>query len=1341
MGRVTGMIADWCCAWNKRWLVAMLIVGVAHVWAPVGFGAEFIHDNLKYDSFGGGIMVTGYVGSPTTVEIPESVNGYSVIAINWYAFSGCDSLTGITIPDSVIYIKSGAFQYCRSLKSIDISEKVTEIGDMAFLGCSQLSSINVSDRNIGYSSVHGVLYDKLQIELICYPPARSESRYMVLDGVNSIASYAFFNCTNLTEIVLPKGTIIPPSTVAIPLDIHSFAFYGCTNLATIAIPEHVYDIPDYAFYGCTSLTSMEFTDSIQSIGAYAFYGCTSLASVKMPRSKTFPPEIVAPLPVDIQAYAFAYCTSLTEIAFDDNVISVEGGAFASCTSLRQFAVNSFSPYYFATNDGVLYDKRDGRLVCYPAGKTETSYTIRSGTTLVEDRAFDGAYSLTGVVIPSTVTSIGSGAFAHCTSLTSAVFPEGNKFIRDWMFDGCRSLTSVSIPSTVTSIGYRAFSSCSSLEGVVIPEGVTSIQGYAFRYCYSLRNILIPGSVTSIGYCAFEYCSGLESIAIPNGVKSIESYTFLGCSGLKNVTLPSGLTSIGYGAFQYCNGLTSISIPPSVVSIDGRAFENCYLLTSVVIPEGVATIGAEAFARCGNLEDVFIPASVRSIGSDAFRYGYHLKGITVDAQNVFYSSVDGVLFNKDRTQLIQYPTLRDGIEYVIPSGVTSIASLAFCGCQNLTCVTIPNTVISIGKLAFYDCSKLRSAVIPASVTSIEDEAFGNCYALRNVYFAGNAPVVFGDKVFVSWQGNLPVYFNAGATGFTSPQWKDYNSVPVDCAYDNLLYVYDQSAAPQTAAVIACLGNPASVTIPGWVQGYRVDAIRDGVFDNCRNLQEVILGDGLTSIGAGSFAMCDGITSVVIPGNVRSIGDWAFSGCFGLKTLVLQSGVTSIGIGAFNGCVSLTGVAIPGSIQTIGDTSWGGCSSLSSLTIGDGVVSIGSGAFAGCGALTSITLPASVTSVGAWSLNTGSRLLEISVDAANPAFSSLDGVLFNKDRTVLIQYPGGKSGTSYAVPASVSSIGDYAFSVDGVFSRITIPASVTSIGDRVFAGALQLTDITVDAANPAFSSIDGVLFNKDKTVLIQYPPGKSEVIYTIPASVTVIGDSAFMGCGSLTGLSIPRGVTTISRWAFNACWNLKRLVIPDTVSLVDSYAFSYCTNLESVYFKGNAPATVGADIFYGNYPTATIYRQATASGFDAEWNQYATSTEFKTFDGWRTSRFTAAELNNPEISDGSAAPDGDGIPNLLKYALGIDDQVQASSQLPGMTVQEDVASLSYTRIKNAPDVVYIPEVSTDLKSWNSGADYICVSDVTDAGDIQIITVQSLSPTSSNPRQYFRLRVVQP
>ena len=246
--------------------------------------------------------------------------------------------------------------------------------------------------------------------------------------------------------------------------------------------------------------------------------------------------------------------------------------------------------------GVEYSK-DGRKLLRVPRDLSGAYSVKEGTRIICDRAFWYCHSLSEMVIPSSVTSIGDWAFYDCRSLSEIVIPSSVTSIGDWAFSGCDSLSEIVIPSSVTSIGDRAFYGCRSLSEIAIPSSVTSIGDSAFSWCSSLSEIVIPSSVTSIGDSAFSRCDSLSEIVIHSSVTSIGKGAFSWCSSLSEIVIPSSVTSIGDWAFSGCDSLSEIVIPSSVTSIGNHAFSGCDSLSEIVIPSSVTSIGNWAFYRC------------------------------------------------------------------------------------------------------------------------------------------------------------------------------------------------------------------------------------------------------------------------------------------------------------------------------------------------------------------------------------------------------------------------------------------------------------------------------------------------------------------------------------------------------------------------------------------------------------------------------------------------------------------------------------------------------------------------------------------------------------------------
>lgn len=504
--------------------------------------------------------------------------------------------------------------------------------------------------------------------------------------VKSIGSYAFYNCPNLTSVVIPEGVT----------SIGDKAFEYNRNLTSITIPASVTEIGSMAFYDTAWLdkqpdgvvyagkvlydykgtmprnTSIEIKEGTASIAQGAFSRCSTLVFITIPESV-----------ISIGSSAFYNCSSLYEIAIPDGVTEVGYDAFEG------------SGWYKNQPDGVVYAGKV--LYDYKGTMPEnTSIEVKKGTTSIAERAFSGCSNLTSIILPDAVTSIGEYAFDGCGSLTSITLPDDVTSIGDYAFDGCTSLISITLPEHLTSIGGSVFYGCSSLSEITIPDGVTEIGWSAFSGCSSLVSINIPSSVTEIGNGAFWNTPWYDNLG--DGLVYINNvlHQYKGAMEYNtSIEVREGTVSISpcafYGSLSNCNSLKSVTIPASVIKIGSQAFDNCRSLRTVNFAENskLTTIEHGAFLDCWSLTSINIPQSVVSIDNSVFARCSDLANVT------------------------------------LPEDMTVIASSMFADCSKLKAIDIPKNVVCIGDRAFEGCSKLTTITIPNGVTKIRDGAFEDC----------------------------------------------------------------------------------------------------------------------------------------------------------------------------------------------------------------------------------------------------------------------------------------------------------------------------------------------------------------------------------------------------------------------------------------------------------------------------------------------------------------------------------------------------------------------------------------------------------------------------------------
>ena len=1127
---------------------------------------EVSPDNKAYRSIDGNLytkdgkeLVKYAAGkNDTTFIIPDGVETIGVYSVYYST-----KITNIVMPDSVISIQAWAFQGCTSLTNVKLSNNIESIGYEAFGDCSSLMTIVIpnSIKTIGgnffnWLSVLETAYyegcesdwSKISIEeneyffkatLYYYSetqPTTEGNFWHYVDGVPTVWEVEIH-----THSYTSKGT--PSADYATVSVTYTCSGCGHTYSETITPTDFTVTAENRTMVGFTGeenenlVIPAVFEDNgtwyrVTCIGLQAFYECVFIERVELPVSVKY-----------IQKDAFYNCHGIETVVLNEGLVSIGDWAFYGSTSLESIyipsTVESIDKYTF--------------LFCTDSVNTITvhqdnKYYHSEGNCLIETATNSLIQGCKNSIIPNYVTTIFTYAFQYCSELKEIVIPKSVIEIEECAFFECNSLVRVYYAGTEDdwnkiAVDYYDYS----------PELFN-----ATRYYYSETQPTTEGNfwhyvdgVPTVWevYVAPNYSLGLEYTSNGDGTCYVSG---IGTCKDADIIIPStydGLlvTAIGQNwnyVFGNNQNIRSVVIPDTVTYIDLFAFSGCENLESVTLGSNTF-VDEMAFLDCTSLKTIHLPGNA-SVGGRAFDGCTALESITVDNAHPYYKSIDGNLYNKQGTLLIQYALGKSDTSFILPDGVTEIGHYALSGAKNLKHIVLSYGLTTIGTAAFSNCNSLESIIIPASVTSIgifNQEfaasgpvfAFAGCNNLNAIYYEGSVADWSQISIELEWDGTNPFdnifryYYSATQPTTEGNFWHYVDGVPTvweihihnytsvvtteptatangiatytcSCgdSYTEELVPQDFTVTSNNREMVGYTGEEnENLVIPAVFEDngtwYRVTTIGDDAFIECSNLASVTIPDSVTSIGYMSFYSCDNLTSVTIPNSVTSIGERAFFDCSKLASAVIPDSVTIISDYAFYDCTNLTSVTIGDSVTIIGDYAFYSCSNLTNVTIGDSVTIIGDHAFRDCTNLTSVIIGDSVITIGVW------------------AFAGCDNL------------------TSATIGNSVTIIGEWAFWRCINLTSVTIGDSVITIGNTAFSQCHSLTNVKIGE------------------------------------SVTTIGDYAFSDCYTLTSIIIPDSVNSIGADAFDGCDALKSVTIGNSVTSIGNYAFSGCNSLTSVYIS--------------------------------------------------------------------------------------------------------------------------------------------------------------------------------
>jgi len=820
-------------------------------------------------------------------------------------------------------------------------------------------------------------------------------------------------------------------------------------------------------------------------------------------------------------------------------------------------------------------------------------TLEGDTKTLWDNVFQSTTNIETLILPNSITGIGSSVFTGSTSLKQIVIPEKVEAIGTSVFRDCSALENIALPSALRTLGNSAFQGSTNLREIVIPEYVKTIEYNTFNGCTALEKVVIGNGVTNISTSSdtFYGCDNLTTIIIGDGVTQL-SDQFSGKTKLATITLPDSLRTIEYNSFRNCSALKAINIPDSIRTIGQSAFGGCSNLTSIVLNDSLRTIGPSAFFSCSGLTEIIIPDKVKSIEYGTFSGCTALEKVTIGngvtnistSSDTFYGcdNLTTIIIGDGVTQLsdqfsgktklanitlpdslraIEYNAFRDcsALKTInIPDSIRTIGQSAFGGCSNLTSIVLNDSLRTIGNYAFSGCSSLDSIAFPDSVTYLAYESFANCEKLRIVNMGtgiksvdnsyntfANCPNI--EKVYFSSQfTTIPTLFN-GKTKLTTVILGDSVKTIAANAFSGCAAL-ENINLPKTATTI---GNYA--------------------FHGCTALTAITLPDSLRTLGDYAFN-ASGLKSVTIPGKLKTLGSQTFAECPNLQTVVLGDSIESIttdyygtfqgsplvsvtfGKGmteinhAFSGQRKLTTVVLNDNVKKIGDNAFSGCTALENINLPDGLTEIGSNAFYNTG-LRTLTLPALITKIP---------------EQAFYNCDSLNSITLNKQLTAIAGNAFAECDNVYEV--TVDNTVPTIISVASGFpslKKITFGSSVTEISDNLLKGKSKLEEVVL---NDNISKIGNSAFSA--TALRSF---------TFPAKVSTIGEKLFESCDKLKKVTFNSALTALPAGTFRHCQALDSIGLPASVKSIGSYAFDGCDSIRKIHL--NAQLTeIAAYAFY-------------------------------------------------------------------------------------------------------------------------------------------------------------------
>lgn len=873
-----------------------------------------------------------------------------------------------------------------------------------------LTEIEVSEGSKYLTAVDNILYTADMKTLIsCHGSGlNSSGEYIyfdvvIPDGVEKILGYAFWRkmVTNVTlsssvkEICAKAFYASEISSLNFGNNcrleyIGDYAFKSCEELTgELIIPKSVTEIGNYAFSN-TQLTDISFeTPALcNKIGIEAFSSNSCLKSVFIPNSvEMMGDRIHYEQGYNVDSAVFVNCTNLETITFEENSKLKYWGknTFKGCSSLKAIWIGENS----ALEE--IYDD-------FSKTALETLDLSSCHNFKVLEGNFSGNRNLKAVNLSNTQLSrIDKYAFNNCSSLETVILSEATGIIDSYAFANCTSLAEINLEN-IKAINENAFSNCPKLEGI-IPEktakeyngfiyGITDTEATIIEYIGNDSNVIIPDTidglpVTEIFDRAFWFNKNLKTVTLSENLKSIGESAFEGCSALTEIPeFPKTLKKIGASAFSSCTSAKGEAvIPNGICSIPADCFYKCPItelqlsenlkeigeyafygneLTELTLPDALESIGAFCFSEF--IQKIHIGAALKDLTNLELEYNKALIEITVSPESNTFSAEDGILYNKDKSELIIYPCLKEDESIMIKDSVTAISDYAFSGAYNLKQVSFGKGIEKIGAEAFADCCSIEYIYLPNTIKEVGYSAFYNCKNLKKAEFGEGFTVPELRNVFYMCKGLETVIIPDSArieifdSAFRECPLSEINIPCGTKIIGNSTFTgakFETIHLPETVTEIWAYAfensSLAHITIPASVK-----KITGGTFENCKNLVYVNLSN-ITHIMNDAFANCTALESIDLTGVTYTAPD-AFKGCGNLKKFYFtkEEKEAYIAENEFKGNETIETIVVGNSITSIEENAFANCTSLETALIADSVTSIADTAFDNCESLTIVCL---------------------------------------------------------------------------------------------------------------------------------------------------------------------------------------------------------------------------------------------------------------------------------------------------------------------------------------------------------------------------------------------------